>query len=63
MGNYPREQLCGMERQLLFASDVSWDIAVFVIGSNPFRFLEYSGVCHINEHVGCHFWRTIMTMQ
>jgi len=27
---------------------------VFLIGSNPFRFLEYSGVHHINEYVRCH---------
>ena len=34
--------------------DVGWDIAVFLVGSNPFGFLECSGVHQVNEYVGCH---------
>ena len=34
--------------------DMGWDITVFLVGSNPFRFLGYSGVRHIDEYVGCH---------
>lgn len=37
-----------------YIRDMSWDITVFLVGSNPFGFLGYSGVHEINVYVGCH---------